>query len=89
MKPIKILFFTSPNCSICDSQDRILKDFANTGAISYENHLITTDFDMALRFGVKSSPTLVFMGEDRPLNVSPGFQSRTAIAGILNLIQNG
>jgi len=89
MKPIQILFFTSPDCSICDNQDRILQQLTDTGMINYHNHLITTAFDLALRYGVKSAPTLVYLLDERPVKVSPGFQSNQAIMTTLNLIQNG
>ncbi len=89
MEPVKVLFFTSPGCSICDNQDRILRQMQESGEIVYENHLITTAFDVALRFGVRSAPTLVYLLEERPVRVSPGFQSKEAIAAVLNMIQNG
>jgi thioredoxin-like negative regulator of GroEL len=60
-----------------------------SGAIDYENQLITTAFDRALRYGVRAAPTLVYLQEGRPVRVSPGFQSKEAITAVLNMIQNG
>ena len=89
MEPIKILLFTSPDCSICENQEHILRRFSETGRVTYESRLITSAFDLALRFGVKSAPSLVYLFRGRPVRVRPGFQSQTAVAADLNLIQNG
>ncbi len=86
---IKILFFSSPDCSICDNQNHVLIQLADKGIITYENRLITAAFDLALRYGVRSAPTIVYLYKDRPVLVSPGFQSAEAITATLNLLQNG
>jgi thioredoxin-related protein len=88
MKSLKILFFTSPDCSICDDQHRILQTMARNHSIGYEKKLITTAFDLALRFGVRSAPTLVYLLDDRPVIVTPGFQSADTILASLNLIHD-
>ena len=86
---IKILFFSSPNCAICDNQNHILTRLADKGVITYENRLITSAFDLALHYGVRSAPTIVYLHKNRPVRVSPGLQSVEAITATLNLLQNG
>ena len=89
MEPIKILLFTSPDCRICEKQERILRHLCETGRITYESRLITSAFDLALRYGVKSVPTVVYLLDGLPVRVCPGFQSEAAVTADLNLIQNG
>lgn len=89
MKLLKILFFTGPDCSICDNQDLILQKITRDRPIGYEKKLITTAFDLALRYGIKSAPALVYLLDNRPVIVTPGFQSAEMITTSLNLIQNG
>jgi len=89
MKSLKILFFTRPDCSVCENQDRILQKMARSHTIGYEKKLITTAFDIALRYGVKSAPALVYLLDDRPAIVTTGFQSADTILASLNLIHDG
>jgi hypothetical protein len=53
---LKIIYFTSPGCLICENQTVILNEIQSEINIEVENHLITTAFDKALTFEVKSAP---------------------------------
>ena len=79
----KIIYFTSPGCSICTNQTVILNQIQSEKNIEIENHLITTAFDKALGYGVKSAPTLVFLYDNKPQVIKTGFQSKNQISEIL------
>lgn len=76
---VKILHFSSPTCSICTTQDRILEEIKQNRGIDYQSRVITTDFAEALKYGVKSAPTLVYLIDDRAMVVKPGLQTREKI----------
>ncbi len=61
---IKIVYFTSPDCSICVNQAAILDEIKSELGIEIDNRPITTAFDQALTYGVKSAPAMVFLHED-------------------------
>ena len=76
---VHIIHFSSPTCTICTSQDRVLQELHSTDGIAYESRLITTNFSDALTYGVKSAPTLVYLLDQKAVAVKPGFQSREKI----------
>ena len=76
---VKIIHFSSPTCSICSTQDRILQEIQENQDIEFESRLITTDFAQALKYGVKSAPTLVYLIDERAVSVKPGLQSKQKI----------
>lgn len=84
---LKLIYFTSPGCSICVNQAAILSQIQSEINIEVENHLITT-FDKALSFGVKSAPTLVFFTEGKPQVIKSGFQSKNQISEIIQQFIN-
>jgi predicted DsbA family dithiol-disulfide isomerase len=83
---IKIVYFSSPDCSICVNQTSILKDLQSEMQLDVENHLITTAFDKALTYGIKSAPAIVFLHDNRPQVVKTGFQSKEQIKEIIEMI---
>ena len=83
----KIIYFTSPGCSICVNQTAILNEIKSETGIEVENHLITTAFDKALKYGVKSAPAMVFLYEDRPHAVKTGFHSKQNLEEIIHMIE--
>ena len=83
---IKIVYFTSPGCSICVHQTAILNEIQSETNIDVDNHLITTAFDKALTYGVKSAPTMVFLYDEKPQVVKTGFHSKMQIKEIIDMI---
>ena len=83
---IKIVYFTSPGCSICVHQTAILNEIQSETNIDVDNHLITTAFDKALTYGVKSAPTMVFLYDEKPQVVKTGFHSKIQIKEIIDMI---
>jgi thioredoxin-related protein len=80
----KIIHFSSPDCPLCIPQDKVLRMMSDELNITVQNQLIISAFDMALKYGVKSAPTLVFMIDEQAVKVLPGFQSRENIVNTLN-----
>ena len=80
---IKIIYFTSPGCSICVHQTSILNEIQSKTNIEIENHLITTAFDKALSFGVKSAPSMVFLYKGKIQLIKTGFQSKVNILDVI------
>lgn len=76
---IKIIHYTSPSCSVCSIQDKILDDLQKSHDIFYQSRSITTDFADALKFGVKSDPTLVYLMNDKAVAIRPGLQTKERI----------
>jgi len=76
---IKIIHYTSPSCSVCSIQDKILEDLHNSHDISFQSRSITTDFADALIFGVKSAPTLVYIMNNKAVAIRPGLQTKERI----------
>ena len=85
---LKIIHFSSPGCSICTTQDKILADVAKNHAIETRSVLITTGFAEALQYGVKSAPTLVYLINDKALAVMPGLQNREKIESMIEQINS-
>ena len=83
---IKIVYFTSPGCSICTNQTVILNELKSELNIEIEYHLITTAFDKALTYGVKSAPAMAFLYNERPQVVKTGFHSKEQIRKIVEMI---
>lgn len=83
----KIVYFTSPGCSICANQAAILDQLKKEMDIEIESHLITSAFDKALTFGVKSAPAMVFLQENRPRFIKTGFQSKIQVKEVINKIE--
>ena len=83
---LKIIHFSSPGCSICTTQDRILADVAKNHTIETRSVLITTGFAEALQYGVKSAPTLVYVFDDKAMAVTPGLQNREKIESMIDRI---
>ena len=83
---IKIVYFNSPGCSICVNQTVILNELKSELKIEVENHLITTAFDKALTYGVKSAPAMVFIYNESPQIVKTGFHSKDQIKHIIKMI---
>ena len=83
---IKIVYFTSPGCSICVHQTAILNEIQSETNIDVDNHLITTAFDKALTYGVKSAPTMVFLYDEKPQVVKTEFHSKIQIKEIIDMI---
>jgi len=83
---IKIVYFTSPSCSICVNQTAILNELKSELNIEIENNLITSAFDKALSYGVKSAPAMVFIYDKRPHTVKTGFHSKGQIKEIIEKI---
>ena len=83
---IKIVYFTSPSCSICVHQTAILNEIKLETNIEVDNHLITTSFDKALTYGVNSAPTLVFLYDKKPQVVKTGFHTKSQIKEIIEKI---
>jgi len=83
---IKIVYFTSPGCSICVHQSAILNEIQSETNIGVDNQLITTAFDKALTYGVKSAPTMVFLYDEKPQVVKTGFHSKVQIQEIIEMI---
>jgi len=86
---IKIIHFSSPLCSICTSQEQILSDLATTHGINYTLKLITSDLPLALQYGVKSAPSLVYLSGQKALAVKPGLQSKSNILAVLQSLNSG
>ena len=84
---LKIIHFNSPTCSICTNQDQVLQEIQNEHGITYQSLLITAIFADALKFGVKSAPTLVYLINEKAVAVRPGFQSQKNILAELEQIQ--
>ncbi len=84
---VKIIHYASPTCSICTTQDRILEELKENSKIEYEARIITTDFVDALKYGVKSAPTLVYLVDNKAMAVRPGFQSREKILAEIGQLQ--
>lgn len=80
---LKIIYFTSPGCSICVKQTSILDEIQSEKNIEIENYLITTAFDKALAFGVKSAPSMVFLSNGKNQIIKTGFQSKNYILEII------
>ena len=72
---MKIEYFFSPSCSICDSQKEILSDIEIDLGIPVNNNNIFTDLDKALLLGIKSAPALAFVLEGKSVEILSGFQS--------------
>jgi predicted DsbA family dithiol-disulfide isomerase len=83
---IKIVYFTSPDCSICVNQMAILNELNSEMDIEFDNHLITTAFDKALTYGIKSAPALVFLYDEKPQVVKTGFHTKHQIKEIIDMI---
>lgn len=83
---LKIIYFISPGCSICTNQSLILNELESEMDIKIENHLITSAFDKALTYGVKSAPALVFLYAEKPKIVKTGFQSKEKLKEIIKMI---
>ena len=83
---IKIVYFTSPSCSICVHQTAILNEIKSETNIKVDNHLITTAFDKALTYGDKSAPTLVFLNDEKPQVAKTGFHTKSQIKQIIEMI---
>lgn len=83
---LKIVYFTSPGCSICLNQTAILNELKSELNIEVENHLITAAFDKALTYGVISAPAIVFLYDERPQVVKTGFHSKEQIREIIEMI---
>jgi predicted DsbA family dithiol-disulfide isomerase len=84
---VKIIHYASPTCSICTTQDRILEELKENSNIDYEAKSITTAFDDALKYGVKSAPTLVYLVDNKAMVVRPGFQSKERILAEVGQLQ--
>ena len=85
---IKIIHYTSPSCSVCSIQDKILEDLHKSHDISFQSLSITTDFADALKFGVKSAPTLVYLMNDKAVAIRPGLQTKERIISEINRFNN-
>ena len=83
---LKIIYFTSPGCTICVKQTSILNEIQSETNIEIENHLITTAFDKALAYGVKASPSMVFLYNGKTQMIKTGFQSKKYILEIIKQI---
>lgn len=83
---LKIIYFSSPGCSICNHQLKILQEINSEYNIEIEDHLITTSFDTALKLGVKSAPTLAYIQEEKVQLLKTGFQSKNQILEIIDQI---
>ena len=83
---LKIIHFSSPSCSICSTQDKILNDVAKNHDIITNSVVITTGFAEALQYGVKSAPTLVYLLDDKAVAVTPGLQNREKILAMITRI---
>lgn len=81
---LKLIYFASPGCSICAHQTQILEQLQQDKNLNIEHHSITTSFDIALSFGVKSAPSLVFLLNSRPYKIKTGFQSKSEIENIIS-----
>jgi predicted DsbA family dithiol-disulfide isomerase len=57
----------------------VLRELSDDIEIKIQNQLITSAFDTALKYGVKSAPTLVILVNDQAIKVLPGFQSKQSI----------
>ena len=86
MPKIRFVYFSSPGCSICVNQTAILNELKSELNIEVENHLITTAFDQALTYGIKSAPAIVFVYDERPQIVKTGFHSKNQIKEIIKKI---
>lgn len=84
---IKLIHFSSPTCSVCSTQEIVLKNINQKYSnIETADYPITTHFDEALRLGVKSAPTLVYLVDDRPAKISIGFQDEKKIESQLKIM---
>lgn len=72
---MKIEYFFSPTCSICDHQKEILSQIKDDLGITVNNYNIFTDLDKALLLGIKSAPSLAFLLEGKSVEILTGFQS--------------
>ena len=78
---ISITLFTAPNCAPCQMIKKELEFFNN---VEYVN--VMDDFEKALEFQIRKSPTLVFLknGEEKQRIV--GFKTKQEIEEIINTI---
>jgi len=83
---LRIIYFTSPGCSVCVHQTAVLNEIESEIDIEIENHLITTAFDKALSFGVKSAPAMVFVQDGRTQLIKTGFVEKSKIRDIYEML---
>ncbi len=78
---ITIIDFYSPNCAPCQMIKKELESFNN---VEYVN--VMDDFEKALEFQIRKSPTLVFLknGEEKQRIV--GFKTKQEIEEIISTI---
>jgi thiol-disulfide isomerase/thioredoxin len=78
---ITIIDFYSPNCAPCQFIKKELESFNN---VEYVN--VMDDFEKALEFQIRKSPTLIFLknGEEKQRTV--GFKTKQEIEEIINTI---
>ena len=58
----KLVLFTSPNCPPC----KVLKDYLNTNfpELVYDSVSPQDDFELAMNYQVRSTPTLLLLDKD-------------------------
>ncbi len=76
---IKLIDFYAPNCAPCTSLKKELEGIEN---VEYVN--VMDDFEKALEFQIRKSPTLIFLknGEEKQRTV--GFKTKKEIEEIIN-----
>ena len=71
---IRIIDFYSPNCVPCQMIKKELESFEN---VEYIN--VMDDFDKALEFQVRKSPTVVILKDDKEVGRFVGFKTADEI----------
>ena len=78
---INITVFTAPNCSPCQMLKKELEGFDN---VQYIN--VMEDFDTALEFQVRKSPTTINLKDDKEVGRFVGFKTKKEITSYLESI---
>ena len=75
---INIVDFYSPNCAPCAL---IKKELEGLDNVEYVN--VMDDFEKALEFNIRKSPTVVFLENGEEINRFSGFKTKEEIASYL------
>jgi len=81
---LKIHYFYSPTCSICETQKEILSELAKETNIPVSTSNIFVDLDKALLLGIKSAPAMAILMDGKSVEILNGFQSSKHISSRLD-----
>ena len=75
---MKIIDFYSPNCAPCTLLKKELEGLDN---VEYVN--VMDDFEKALEFNIRKSPTVIILENGEEINRFSGFKTKEEIASYL------